>query len=156
MKQTLLQSCVLLVFIALASCAGYAPGRQSYWDSKVRELCETDGGTTIYERVRLHPQEYRFLGGTGRGLSLPSATARPDFPYFIQLVETKLHDANPEVLRLETLVKRRSDDKVLGRAVNYVRRGGDFPTGVLHDSSFSCPQQDSLSERVFEVETNTK
>ena len=156
MKYTLLRAFIALLLSALASCASYAPGRQSYWDSRVSELCEKDGGTTIYERIKLHPNEYRSLGGTGKGLALPSAAARPDFPYFIQLSQTKIHDTNPEVLRLETFIKRRSDDKILGRSVHYVRRGGDFPTGVLHDSSFSCPQQDDLSERVFEVVANTK
>lgn len=31
----------------------YCEANKAYWDSKVRELCEKDGGVTVFEKVEL-------------------------------------------------------------------------------------------------------
>ena len=71
-------------------------------------------------------------------------------------IESRIREANPEVVRTEELVKRRSDGKLLARSVSYSRRGGDFPTGLAHDSLFSCPQQAQLSKQIFKLKEEAK
>ena|SRR5687767_12889730 len=144
---------VLLVIAALVGCGGYAPGRNTYWDAQVRELCEKEAGITVYERVTISKSEYESLGGRPGGLPLPPEWMRPEFPYFIELKITKINDANPEVGRTETVVKRRLDKKALGKATTFFRKGGDIPTGLFHESSFSCSEKArDLMNRIFDVQ----
>lgn len=143
-----------LLAVSLAGCMGYVPGRQSYWDAKVKEMCEKDGGVTVYERVKISRQDSRLLWGAGQ--PLPTESTRKDLPYFWESIETTIRDSYPKVGRAETLVKRRSDGKVLGKSVQYWRTGGDFPTGFSEATSFICPQHADLSEQVFLVEEDSK
>ena len=154
-----LRPTTLRVFVAasliamLAGCMGYVPGRQSYWDSRVKGFCELDGGVTVYETVTLTREEHRRVSDI---LAL-RLTKRNDAdsdkkPYVIEVVSTKINASNPEVARAETLIRRRSDGKVLGQAVQYWRRGGDIPTGITEASSFICPEQINLGNEVFKIE----
>jgi hypothetical protein len=141
----------------LAGCASYLPGRQVYWDNQVRELCAKDGGFTVYERIELTREEYERLGGLNQGLPIPDeGIAKPGFPYVREEVRTTLREANPRVMRGETLIKRRSDNKVLARSVRYWRTGGDLPTGLAEESNFICPEQIDLSGTVFTVKSTVK
>jgi hypothetical protein len=141
---------VVLIFLVI----GVYEGRKAYWDSKVREMCEKDGGVTVFESVSITDEEYKHLGGLKDGLPLPWAddAKKKNYPYFREIKEARLHDFNPEVVRRETLVKRRSDGSVLGKSVYYSRRGGDVPTGLFHDSSFGCPSQNGMSKKIFKIE----
>ena len=140
----------------LAGCSNYVPGRQLYWDNQVRELCAKDGGSTVYETIELTRQEYDRLGGLKQGLPIPDeAAAKPGFPYVRQEIRQIIREANPRVMRGETVIKRRSDNKVLARSVRYWRTGGDLPTGLAEETYFICPEQDDLSRAVFKV-TNVK
>lgn len=137
---------------AVSGCAGYAPGRQSYWGSQIRELCAKDGGITVYESIELTREEYERLGGLKQGLPIPDArTVKAGFPYIREEIRTIIREANPRVMRGETLIKRRSDSKVLGRSVRYWRSGGDLPTGLAEQTYFICPEQSDLSLAVFRV-----
>ena len=143
--------------ITLASCAGYVPGQQLYWDAQVKEMCEKDGGVTVYETIELSEEEYKRLGGIYGGLPIPDERSdRSNHPYVRERIESRIREANPEVVRTEELIKRRSDGKLLARSVSYSRRGGDFPTGLAHDSSFSCPQQAQLSKQIFRLKEEAK
>src|SRR5687767_326955 len=142
----------LLLSTAFAGCAGYVPGRQFYWDAQVREMCAKDGGAIVYETVELSEDEYKRLGGMRGGLPLPNASSKNlNYPYFYEMFDTKIRESNPAVVRLETLVSRRSDRKVLGRSIAYIRRGGDIPTGLAEGSSFICPANDDLMSQIFKV-----
>lgn len=141
-----------LLALTLGGCMGYVPGQQSYWDAQVRERCEKDGGVTVYERVKINKTDFQIL----LRQSLPTESSRMDQPYFWIRSETKIHDSNPTVVRSETFIKRRSDGRVLGRSVRYSRRGGDIPTGFSEATSFACPQQADLSEKVFLVGEDSK
>jgi hypothetical protein len=136
---------MLLTAAALASCAAYVPGAKAYWDAKVNELCEKDGGVTVYERVKITRKEANTLWGT----PLPTAGTRRDQPYFWEASETVIRDSNPRVVRRETLLKRRSNERILGKAIQYSRSGGDPQTGISEPTSFVCPQHAALSEQVF-------
>lgn len=128
----------LWLSIALAGCMGYVPGRQSYWDAQVREMCDRDGGVTVYERIDIDEDHYKKLGGSGGVIPVPDERSKiKNYPYFSRSKQHEIN-SNPQVTRMETEVVRVFDNKVLGRVINYLRIGGDFPTGIQHDTSFSC------------------
>ena len=87
----------ILLLAMLAGCMGYVPGSQSYWDAKVKEMCEKDGGVTVYERVKISQRTSKLLWG--QGLPLPTENTRKDSPYFWERVETTIRDSNPKVAR---------------------------------------------------------
>jgi len=137
---------VVLLVCTLTSCAGYVPGRQTYWDHQVKELCEKDGGMTILERIRIsradvergiQPRVWilgkRFIGAAVREL------AHPDALVHYEENHTVIREMNPSVGRTELVFIRRKDGATIGKYVYYGRGGGDFPTGLTHDSSFLCP-----------------
>ncbi len=140
------------VLVSLVGCAGYIPGRQAYWDRKVSEMCAKDGGTTVYEVVMLSREDYARLGDLVE--FIPPESARPrstDKPYVVELLREIIRDENPAVVRGVTSIRRQSDNKVLGKMVQYSRRGGDFPTGISEQSMFVCPQRVNLASEVFRV-----
>ena len=67
-----------------------------------------------------------------------------------------INEMNPTVIRIEYIVYRKIDGKVLGKLVSYGRVGGDMPTGIGHDSSFSCSQitgvDTDLEKKIFSIE----
>jgi hypothetical protein len=140
------------LWAGLYGCAGYVPGNKADWDARIRQMCERDGGVTVYERVELTREEFKRLRGVELALPLPvEADGANDSPYFQRRIETKLNESNPEVIRAETQVIRQSDGKLLGRSIRYWRRGGDFPTGIAHDTSFICPERADLTPQIFIV-----
>lgn len=141
----------LLLSMALTSCSGYMPGQQSYWDVQVKNMCQKDGGNTVFETVDLSEEEYKHLGGMQGGLPVPHVSKDPAYPYFFEMFDSTIRNANPTVVRTEMLIRRRSDGKLLGRSVRYTRRGGDLPTGIVSDSSFSCPENNQLISQIFRV-----
>jgi hypothetical protein len=143
---------VVAALIGLTACAGYVPGAKSYWDQQVEGLCKADGGITVYEEVHLTQQEYKALGGNDWGLAIPGQQfAAPGYPYIREELHTIINASNPEVGRGESIIRRRSDGKILGRSVQYWRRGGDLPTGLAHGSHYICPQYAQLSKDIFKV-----
>src|SRR5688572_11201330 len=154
--QLVVRAFLVLVFAGLSSCAGYLPGRQAYWDEQIKEMCAKDGGVIVYERVQLTHEEFKRLGGLERAVPLPiESNSTPAHPYFRRVVDTRIHTADPEVVRSETQVIRRSDGKVLGRSVRYWRRGGDIPTGIAHESSHICPASAELTPQIFIISTRS-
>ena len=86
--------------LCLASCTSYFPGQKSYWDSQVKELCERDGGSTVYEVIELTQEQYKSLGGFDGGLPVPELRAdRPGYPYVREWSETRIRESNPEVIQ---------------------------------------------------------
>jgi hypothetical protein len=128
-----------IVWLALlSSCAGYTPGQKAYWDAKVKEMCEKDGGVTVYEVVHLTQSDYGNLA-PDRSIAIPDERSpNKQNPYFARTVTQELNAENPRVVRRETEIIRRTDSKVLGKVIIYSRVGGDMPTGIAHESYFSC------------------
>jgi len=139
-------ACVVAMLAGLGACAGYVPGRQSYWDSRVRELCATDGGAKIYETVTLSPQDYARLSDL-----VGSAKDDQGKPYVVSVSRTTIRESHPAVGRIVTKIVRRSDGKILGESIRYWRRGGDFPTGISEPSMYVCPEVPNLSTQVFKI-----
>lgn len=138
-----------LVFL-LAGCTSYVPGRQTYWDSRINNLCAEDGGVRIIERVVLSPRDVASLPRSDGMISVPSeATKDPSQPLYAKNYRTTiLHERNPSVRRDVKVVVRASDKRVVAEWVVYSRVGGDFPTGISHPSSFTCPEPRRLLEEL--------
>jgi len=155
-----------IVFLAstLLGCMGWVPGRQTYWDAKVKEMCEKDGGVTVYERVRISKAEINRhvlpMTADGRLSFTIKELAHPDAPIYAVERITYLRESNPRVRRTESVIMRRHDQVVVARWVIYARAGGDFPTGLSEGTSFICPDlqkmTSDLHEQLFIVDGDSK
>ena len=140
--KTIFISAILVA--VLTGCAGYVPGRQSYWDAQVKEMCARDGYVRIFEKVSISKKELDKMILTKDGaisLKMKDLVSAEDVVY-LESIEKNIVDGNPRVRRTEWLVIRQSDKKVVASWNSYGRVGGDIPTGLAHDSSFRCPEWD--------------
>lgn len=153
---------VALPLIAtLIGCAGYVPGRQSYWDAQVKELCAKDGGVQIFEKLRVSEQDLVYLDKLDGKVSVPSKdSANPNSVAYSEFKLSPIYSAGSLAIdRAESTIVRRSDQVVIARWVVYKRSGGDIPTGIAHDSSFTCPDLTKIAsdlQQLFIVERNSK
>ena len=153
------RACLLAVALTsiLAACVGYVPGRQSYWDAQIKEMCANDGGVRIFERLRVSKTDIARLGTIGEKIGIPTKSlAHPDAPAYADLRITYIREADPVVSRHETSVIRRSDQSIIAKWVAYTRSGGDLP-GPGHPSHYSCPQHSQIVsdlQQLFIVETD--
>jgi hypothetical protein len=109
-------------------------------DQQVKEMCAKDGGIKVYETVKLPADKFDKYGV----VRIPSKKdAKPSDEYYYDTNTTYLRTGNPELRRSHDRIIRRGDGKVLGEFIYYARRGGDMP-GPWHDSSFGCPDLQSL------------
>jgi hypothetical protein len=95
----------------------------AYWDTKVEEWCQKDGGITIFEAIELPTAEYeRHLQGGELWLprTLGPEAKRSD-PLYGRSTISVLKTGNPEVYRSSLSVVRGSDHKVLATRVTYTR-----------------------------------
>lgn len=138
-------SATLRVFVAiglvaaLVGCMGYVPGRQSYWDARVEEMCAKEGGDRILEVARLPRHQYELLLNRFGKLDIPlEQQSGSKSPIVRREARVVVRDGNPRVWKSETSIIRRSDQKVLGVRTTFTRSGGDLPSPA-HESSFTCP-----------------
>ncbi len=145
---------IVLLALMLAGCMGYVPGQQSYWDARVREMCEKDGGVTIFESIGVSAAQATTLPRIGPYISIPPRkSVKSDALAFWDESVTVFHDGNPRVWRSEQVIRRHSDEKIIARAVRYIRVGGDLPSPA-HSSGFTCPDENELlaqREKVFVI-----
>jgi hypothetical protein len=147
------------IVVLLILAIGFYEGRKAYWDYKVREMCEKDGGVRILERAHILSADVSVLARNDGKIAVPiKELAHPKAPIFSESTTTKLRDWNPEVRRVETVVIRRVDKKIVARWVYYSRIGGDFPT-FAHPSSRGCPDLRRVTsdlENMFVIEGDSK
>lgn len=138
---TLRLALIALPLVLLTACS---TPTQLRLDAEVRRLCGKDGGIKVYEAVFLSADQFDQYGR-------PRMTYRKDsdgryrawlseeyyFESKTDFLEGK-DDYEVALMRFQSQAIRRSDGKVLGTSVRYVRRGGDVP-GPWHPSSFACP-----------------
>lgn len=118
---------------------------KAYWDHKVRQWCEKDGGVTVYEKVELTQEEYeRNDGNNGFIVPWPERTSKAEHDFYTKQFTEIFHSSNPVVKRLEFIAYRKSDGKELGKMVTYGRTGGDFPTGFA-GTSFTCADMKNIA-----------
>jgi hypothetical protein len=139
--------------IAIMLWLGIPMYRQWQADKLVDQLCAKDGGTTVYEIVKLSTGEY----SRNWIINLPSESNR-------KLVEKYYKSSNAAdivgsssselpneivIMRAETEIIRFADKKVMAKLVSYSRRGGD-PISPFHPSHYSCPKN-GFSSAVFVI-----
>ena len=112
---------------------------KAYWDSKVREMCEKDGGVTVFEKVEISKDDYPDIRVTSKNLLIlpPERKAKSGDPLFYRYNLHYIRQGFLNVVRHEQSIIRSQDGKLLSKHISYGRQGGDFPTG-LHPSHFSC------------------
>jgi hypothetical protein len=145
--------------LGLSGCFGWVPFRQAYWDAKVKEMCEKDGGVTISEKLHISKSDIDLLGRVDGKIGVPMKDlAHPNAPAFAVNQITILRDGNPGVWRSEWAVTRRVDQVIIARVVIYNRSGGDFPSPA-HESRFTCPDLKVITsdlQQLFVVEGDSK
>lgn len=132
---------------------------KSYWDYRVKQMCEKDGGVTVYEKVELSEEEYKKYGGRAEPIRVPlEDSSSTNFFYVKKWLVHTLHKTNPEVIKSEFVVYRKYDGKKFGKMITYTRSGGDFPTIIGHPSGFSCRDipgfKLNLEQQIFSVKEN--
>lgn len=120
-------------------------GGEKWWvDRQVRELCARDGGIKVYETVRLPTDRFNKWGQPNFFRATQHENALG--PEYVFKVESKfLREKEPYLRRYHVTVARRSDQRLLGETILYVRGGGDLP-GPWMGSSFSCPRNEDSGE----------
>jgi hypothetical protein len=74
---------------------------KAYWDSRVRKLCESEGGITIYEPVTLTQDEYVRYDGIDGKIAIPDegSNRAKEYQYVSSWDVTVLKKSNPEVVK---------------------------------------------------------
>lgn len=128
----------LNIMAVLTLLVGCTTPIQSELDAEVRRLCAVDGGVTVYEKVELAPEKFDKNGK----VHVPAKDkAGPNDEYYFEWdmhYYRKGEYEDAAMWRSEQRIVRKLDQKVLGKSIQYARRGGDIP-GPWHPSSFTCP-----------------
>lgn len=150
---------IILVVVAILVVAwwGVPAYRQASADATVRELCAKDGGMKVYEMVKLPAKRFDESGSvTFESRLLPplkqNAKGNDDFFYTWEttwlIPETSVGAL--AMWRDHQKLFRVVDQKLLGEAIGYSRRGGD-PIGPWHPSSFGCPEHADITALVRQI-----
>ncbi len=127
----------LLVLVILAF--GYYEIRKAYWDSKVAEMCEKDGGGKVLQTMVIRKEEYARLRNKFGKFEIPMDGSDAEGSSIIQRqTSTYIRRNDPEIRQDKTVVVRKSDNAVLAESIIYSRVGGDLI--ALQPSYFSCPK----------------
>lgn len=138
--------------LALSGCSTPAQVRL---DERLSALCAVDGGVTVYETVVLPPSAFNKYGFINFYRPTQGAQTLGDsFIYdlnYATLVPGSEYGEQARLTRTEIQIFRKSDGKILARAVSYNRFGGDF-ANPGHPTSKSCPErsvENTLLTRLF-------
>ena len=148
----------LLVFaIAFGLWWGVPTYRIGRADAQVQELCDKDGGIKVYETVKLPANRFDHYGnimfGTRWGPPTKEFAKEGDDFYYTWETTWIIPETSASALtmwRNHQRLFRVADQKLIGEAISYSRRGGD-PIGPWHPSSFGCPTNTSnnLKKQIF-------
>jgi hypothetical protein len=142
-----------LVFAAAGLVSGGCTSEVSRLDAQVRELCKKDGGVYVYEQVILPAERFNEFGEIRVP---PKDRMNSKDPFFYESHGITYREGNPHVWRSHYKLYRASDQRLLGEAITYGRRGGDL---LPPESSFVCPEHASikhLNQRVFQRNAQPK
>jgi hypothetical protein len=118
----------------------YCEARKAYWDYRVKEMCEKDGGGKVLQTVELSEQEYvRLLNKFGKFEIPLDGPGAGDAPIVQKQTSTYIRRNDPEVRQDQTTIIRKSDSAILARSIIYSRVGGDLI--AFHPSYYSCPKK---------------
>ena len=141
---------VVLVFI-------YTELNKAYWDYRVKQMCEKDGGVEIFEHIDVTAEEFSKLPKLGKGIGFRSKKfAVPSDIIFSENRDLILHSHFPRVEYSEITIKQLTDKKIIARYITAARVGGDFPS-LAHSSSYRCPSSVALGfeiKKIFKIKEN--
>lgn len=122
------------------------------WDERIAELCLTEGGLQIYEKVQISGDYFDEKGGF-RGVyaigGLAESERKGTEYYEISTYET-LNEWDPTVMKVTTKMYKREDGKILGRVVGYSRSGGDA-LAIDQQSGYSCAEVEGFNGKITNV-----
>lgn len=136
---------ILLVLPFLTACTtGPSKGQL---DDEVRRLCAIDGGIKVYERVTLPAERFEKDGS----IYIPSKqVAKLEDKFYYESFQYFFQKGNPEMWKSAYKVYRKTDNKLLGESIVYIRRGGDI-SGPWHESSIICPENAGTSFLMMQI-----
>lgn len=138
--------------VTLAGLLWLAQGATWQADKQVRELCAKDGGVRVYETVTLPAERFDKWGNVNIS---NKQHAKPSDEYYSEFEDLYLRQGKPNLQRIQTWIVRKSDGKVLGESVRYLRTRGGLP-GPWVGKSFMCPQiadaEGKLEKLIFKGE----
>lgn len=135
---TVIKALVLIPFaliLLVALVFAFYEGRKAYWDYRVREMCEEDGGIKVYENSAA-PERY-MQNNVAIRIPFEVHAAETD-EYFIRITRIPILKGSLSVGKHVTQIIRARDEKIMAELTAYGRGGGDFPT-FAHPSYVSCP-----------------
>lgn len=133
----------LALVVLLLLTIGFFEGRKAYWDYRVKEMCEKDGGVKVFEAIKLPSEMFNQWGQVSFQIPL-KYNAKSSDEYYFEWDIQYYQRGSPEVWRNHFTLIRVIDKKILGEAIGYSRRGGDFP-GPWHESSYGCSPSADIS-----------
>ncbi len=146
-----------LIFIGLIVLLFFACElNKAYWDYRVAQMCEEDGGVEIYEPIEVTPEEFAQMPRVGAGKSsrvavLTKQTIRKGSLIYAESESSILKEGFPRIRKDVSIVKGLGDQTVIARMTSYSRVGGDFPTGLAHTSSFICPPNNQINPQIDNI-----
>jgi hypothetical protein len=108
-------------------------------DAEVRRLCAKDGGVKVYETVKLPPEKFDNYGHIK--ITFEKYSKESDEYYYtwdVFYLKKQKSSTDSELWRSNHKIIRRSDKKILGESILYVRRGGDIIAGPFGPTTFGC------------------
>jgi len=127
------------LILLLVLVVGFYEGRKAYWDYRVREMCEKDGGVKVIEIIDVDASTYQSLKNKFGQIDIPvkEDPRSVGAVVFHSYKDIYLRHDDPEVRRSELVVTRASSGAIVATSITYSRVGGDIL--ALHPSHFSCP-----------------
>jgi len=119
----------------------------------VDELCEKDGGVTIFATIELSTAEYETYLIRGE-LSLPrtyGSETKMNKPIYARGFSTKLYSGNPTIYRSVFSIVRGTDHTVLATRVTYSREYTPPGWGIRPFHKYECPPKRPDSEFFSQV-----
>lgn len=112
-------------------------------DNLVNELCDKDGGSKIYEVIKLPAEKFDAFGQAILPPDIQYAKVHDSYYYDISQDDIRGNSSSTQprdlvVWRSETKIVRAADKKVMAKLISYTRRGGDAAS-PMHPSHYSCP-----------------
>ena len=146
-----------LVALALAAISTFVLFGCERWelDRKMEELCKKDGGIKVYETVTLSASEFVTLWKYVITAKSLEDYYGPSYRYVSKKEvllgkDARLDKGEGQLDRIYQAIYRRSDNRLLGEQVAYLRGGGDYFTFGFQPSSASCPRLDrDLAQKIF-------
>lgn len=117
----------VMFLVLLALVFAFYEGRKAYWDYRVGQMCEKDGGVVVMEQMQISQEQEKYLPHADSVVSVsPESLADPHSPAFARAHKEIIKGGQPKIVRIEHEIIRRSDGKRIATAVIYLRAGGGY------------------------------